>query len=122
MSNYAERSFVYFVRCGDFVKIGFSYDPEKRMVALRSSVKRGEGVLPPTLDRSVGLELIHVIPGCRMRDERNIQGLFHMHHVLGEWFWYDVKFQRHLARLRYQTHHEREVQARRYRADARKAA
>jgi hypothetical protein len=121
MSYAATRSFVYFARCGEYVKIGFSHDPEQRLKCLQSSVHRGSGIVPDDIDRNRPLELIHLIPGCRMRDERIIHGLFHMHAAAGEWFRYDLAFQRHLAALDYITCHERQLAIRDARAAARLA-
>lgn len=122
MGHASTHSFVYFVRCGEYVKIGFSYDPHGRVKYLRSALGAGRGGLVPNdFESWRELELVHLIPGCRMRDERIIHGLFAQHRVAGEWFRYDLAFQRQLAGLQYFSCHDREVYVRRVRAHAKKA-
>lgn len=67
-----EKGFVYFIRAGDFIKIGFSDDPRKRLAALQSA--------HPHL-----LEMIGFMPGT-MDDEYRIHCIFGLLHVRGEWF------------------------------------
>jgi len=114
VSAAATRSFVYFVRCGRYVKIGFSFDPNKRVRAIQSEVRSGRArFVPEDIEHFRPMELIHVIPGCRMRDERTVHGLFDRFRVAGEWFRYDLAFQRQLAAMRYVTCHERAAEIRR---------
>jgi hypothetical protein len=63
---------VYFVRAGDFVKIGWARDVEKRVRALQVA-----SALP--------LELLGVVPGCD-DVERIIHAQFNALHVRGEWY------------------------------------
>lgn len=86
------------------VKIGYSSHPAHRMTEIRC----GHNItLPDDLDRSQPVELIHTITDCRMRDERIVQALFARHHVIGEWFRFDLPFIHQLAGLRYVTDHQR---------------
>jgi hypothetical protein len=64
---------VYFVRTGDFVKIGVSTDVVKRMGAFITA-----SPLP--------LHLLGVIPGATQSDERQLHQRFLGLHVNGEWF------------------------------------
>jgi hypothetical protein len=68
----SNQSHVYFIRGGDFIKIGVSGDPLGRLADLQVS--------SPYL-----LELIAVIPGNR-DEEFEIQKLFLDLYVRGEWF------------------------------------
>jgi hypothetical protein len=115
MSAYTHRGHVYFIACGPYVKIGYTSQPvEKRMQHLLS---RSKLTCPDDLDRNDPLWLVHSIPGCVMRDERRIHGLFAAHRVAGEWFRFDVEFVKHLADLEYVTYAEGLLHFRRARAD-----
>ena len=98
---------VYFVTCGQYVKIDYCSGDLKRRIKV---MLRGRLTLPHDIDESQPLVLIHTIPGCIGRDEKRIHALFARHHVIGEWFRYDLAFVRHLANLDYVT--DREVLAR----------
>lgn len=63
---------VYFLRAGDFVKIGWARDVEKRIKALQTANPHE-------------LELLGVIPGCD-DVERVIHQRFNALHVRGEWY------------------------------------
>jgi hypothetical protein len=63
---------VYFARCGDRVKIGFSIDPQARLGILQS------GNPEP-------LTLVGWMPGTQ-DSERNLHQQFSALHVRGEWF------------------------------------
>lgn len=107
MSAFAHQGVVYFVACGEYVKIGYcSGDLERRIAGML----RGRLVVPHDIDETQPLVLIHTIPGCIGRDEKRIHRLFAAHHVIGEWFRYDLAFVRHLAGLDYVT--DREVLSR----------
>lgn len=112
MSAFSHSGSVYFARCGQYVKIGYcSGDLSARLRHLPRGV-----ICPDDLDRSRPVELIHEIPGCVIRDERRIHGLFAAYREAGEWFRYDARFIWHLSRLRYVTYAETLLNARRYRA------
>lgn len=66
---------VYFVRAGDYVKIGLAKDPEKRLVDLQVS-------------NAEYLDLVHIIPGGRELESYYHEAFKH-HHVRGEWFEYE---------------------------------
>lgn len=97
-------SYVYFARCGQYVKIGKSVYPEQRIKTLFASKKL---IRPDDLDETQRVELLHTIPDCRVRDERIIHSLFARHHVAGEWYRFDLPFIHQLSGLRYQTDRER---------------
>lgn len=67
-----ESGFVYFVRCCDFVKIGFAKWPEYRMIFLR-------------VGSPFEMTLIAQIPGSYGK-ERQIHHQLHKHRHRGEWF------------------------------------
>lgn len=64
--------FVYFLRCGDFVKIGFSKNPKGRARALAAS-------LP------FQIELAAAYPGTFFHEQK-LHRLFAPHRARGEWF------------------------------------
>lgn len=66
------RSFVYFVRCGDTVKIGTTRDVQKRIAALQTS-------------SATKLVLIKKIEGGR-DVEAEMHARFTAHRLNGEWF------------------------------------
>lgn len=104
MSAHTYRGVVYFAIVGDYVKIGYSsrQDILKRLTHLWGGRVRPL-ICPDDVDRTHRPRLIHTIPGCIMRDERRIQGLFAAHHVVGEWFRLSPEFLRQLAALEYVT-------------------
>ncbi len=107
MSACTHQGVVYFVACGEYVKIGYcSGDLERRIACML----RGRLLVPHDIDETQPLVLIHAIPGCIGRDEKRIHALFAQHRVIGEWFRYDLAFVRHLAGLDYVT--DREVLSR----------
>lgn len=99
MSAYMHRGTVYFATCGSYVKIGYSCNVKARLHALRT--KKSDA--PADLRPKAPLQLLHTIPGCIMRDERRIHGLFEAHRAVGEWYRLDEAFLRHLAGLDYVT-------------------
>lgn len=73
--------FVYYVRSPRYLKIGYSNDPENRMVFIRSTSSL---VVPPDLDRkSCYLWMYHL--GSRS-DEERLHHLARNYWVCGEWF------------------------------------
>lgn len=104
MSAYPHQGVVYFAATRDYVKIGYTAADVHRRLAYMFG---GRGVkCPAELDRSTPLRLIYEIPGCVIRDERRVQGLFAAHHVEGEWFRHDTAFLNQLGRLEYVTYKE----------------
>lgn len=102
MSAYTHRGHVYFIACGPYVKIGYTTSPvEQRMATLLNGNRI---ICPDDLDRNDPLWIVHTIPGCVMRDERRLHGLFAAYRVAGEWFRFDVEFIKHLADLEYVTY------------------
>lgn len=79
--QYKEQAYAYFMRCGQFVKIGASLDPLFRL----KSIRRTGGVLvPPGLDLSE-TELLATEPGGFDREHRLHIKFAHLRHT-GEWF------------------------------------
>lgn len=93
-------SAVYFARFGDYVKIGFSSRPERRV----REVRRDQIVYPGDFDHSLDGELVLVVPFCRMRDERNMHMLFARHWVVGEWFRWCPEFRYQMQTMQFVTH------------------
>lgn len=73
--------FVYFIRSGDVVKIGWSATPELRADQLR----RGGHALRPTAGLVEDPILLAYIPGSE-RDEATLHERFSATHDRGEWF------------------------------------
>lgn len=75
------RSRVYFLRCGQYIKIGFSTDVDKRV----DHIRRLGGVLAPEgLDLSKTV-LIADVAG-EMTAEKSLHKKFNHLRVVGEWF------------------------------------
>jgi hypothetical protein len=68
----AAAGFVYFIRMGPWVKIGYSIDPDRRLRTLQTA-------------SPVRLELLFSWPGPA-EDEAYVQGLFGEYRAEGEWF------------------------------------
>lgn len=116
MSAYTHRGHVYFATCGDYVKIGYSSQAVgKRLQSLATPASRI--IRPDDLDRSQPIGLLHVIPGCVIRDERRLHDLFAAHHVIGEWYRLDAAFLDHLDGLVYRTYRESLADLRRVRRE-----
>lgn len=94
-------SAVYFIKVGDYVKIGFSSNPTHRV---KTILKAGPLVLPHDLDHDAPVELILVVPFCRIRDERNMQLLFSNHWAIGEWFHWSPAFRFQMQTMQFVTH------------------
>lgn len=106
MSGYTHTGRVYFVACGAYVKIGYTSTP----IAQRLKSLRTEPCAKLVdFDATEPWRVIRLIPGCIMRDERRIHGLFAAHHVIGEWYSLTPAFLRQLQLLEYVT--DREVLA-----------
>lgn len=95
-------SAVYFARVGDYIKIGFSSDPAKRLRDLQRSTP--SLIVPPDFVPSADAALELVIPFCRMRDERNLHLLFARHWSgYGEWFRWSPEFRYQMQTMRFVT-------------------
>lgn len=117
MSAVSNQGVVYFAACGQYVKIGYSSgDLATRLKSLPRGV-----ICPEDLDDSQPVVLIRTIPGCLIRDERRLHGLFAKYRVAGEWFRYDARFIRHLHRLQYVTYKQMLANLRQARADLKRA-
>jgi hypothetical protein len=79
-----EKGKVYFIRCGDAVKIGFSTNIKKRLSRLQSA-------------NPFQLECIAWFKGTRM-EERELHIVFEEYHIRGEWFLYNNKVREYLKR------------------------
>lgn len=64
--------FVYFIKCGEFVKIGRSDDPKGRLLALR-------------IGNPFDLTLLHTVPGDAFTEEQ-FHGMFATYRHRLEWF------------------------------------
>lgn len=118
MSGFPNQGVVYFAACDRFVKIGYSSgDIGARMRHMFSSSL----IVPADLDRRKPLEVLRTIPGCLIRDERRIHGLFAAHHEAGEWYRMSLPFLRQMQSLDYVTEKEIRLRFRRARADLKKS-
>jgi hypothetical protein len=63
---------VYFIRCGDKVKIGYSARPMDRLKALQTA-------------HPEELQILRIMPGDQ-RTETRLHYMFRQHRVRGEWF------------------------------------
>lgn len=96
-------SAVYFAKFGDYVKIGFSSHPERRLEQVGRPCE--PAVRPEDFDYDAQGELILVVPFCRMRDERNMQLLFAHHWSgVGEWFVWSPAFRYQMDTMQFVTH------------------
>lgn len=102
MTGLAKTGNVYFIRVGQFVKIGYTDNPYKRLEQINASGSRL--IYPDGYDWSESPQLILVIPFCRVRDERNMQLLFGNHWVAGEWFRWSPAFERQMRGMSFVTH------------------
>jgi hypothetical protein len=68
----AKAGKIYFIRCGEFVKIGFATDVPTRFSGIKTSTPHE-------------LELLGTVPGDRST-ERAFHERFKRHHHRGEWF------------------------------------
>lgn len=102
MTGCTQNGAVYFARAGRYVKIGFATNPRHRAETLLSRCTRLH--IPEDLDRELPVDLILVIPFCRIRDERNMQLLFANHWAEGEWFHWSPAFERQMRGMSFVTH------------------
>ena len=72
---------VYFLRCGPYVKIGYSVHPRTRLNQLRNG---DDTKCPEGIDRK-SIALVTTEPGGRNREYELHQQFKHLHHW-GEWF------------------------------------
>lgn len=86
---------IYFARAGQYVKIGISRNPEKRVRALRYA----RCSAPADVDLSSVPRILHLIPDSMLRDEFAMHCLFEPWWVVGEWFRYDEDFALALGEL-----------------------
>lgn len=94
-------SAVYFAKVGDYVKIGFASNPRQRMASLLNGSRL---ICPDDLDRTLPIDIVLLIPFCRMRDERNLHLLFARHWVVGEWFRWSPEFEEQMRGMEFVTH------------------
>ena len=111
-------SYVYFARCGDYVKIGFSYRPEHRVRGLFNGAAL---ICPDDLDVETPVELVHVIADCVAKDERRIHSLFDRWRAEGEWFRATPDFWDAVIGLRYLSLADERKELRRIRASLKSA-
>lgn len=78
----ANRNFVYFIRAGHKIKIGYATNPEQRLKKIRSGTSGAYA--PVNLDTSRA-RLLAVIEGDRKR-EHELHRQFQHLKVSGEWF------------------------------------
>lgn len=79
-----KEQLVYFIKCGEWMKIGISVNPEKRLEALRRS---GNGTAAPVGIQLHEAEIVHTMPGGRPV-EKFLHHQFRHLRVEGEWFNY----------------------------------
>lgn len=111
-------SYVYFIECSGYVKIGFSYRPEHRMQSLFAS---GKLLRPADMDIAKERTLLHTIPDCLIKDERRLHAVFAEYHETGEWFRATPMFYRDLLALDYETITQERARLRRERRQAKEA-
>jgi hypothetical protein len=83
--------YVYFIKCGDYVKIGKSKDPESRLKTLKRP--NDSTISPNGLDLS-DAELLGYIPGGSFLESSLHQQLYNQR-VAGEWF----RLETHVAQV-----------------------
>lgn len=72
---------VYFFRCGPYIKIGYSVQPERRL----GQIRWGDGTKMPAGVDKESTVLLKTEPGGRGREYELHQQFKHLHHW-GEWF------------------------------------
>jgi len=116
MSAYIHRGHVYFAAAGKYVKIGYTSQPvQKRIASLPGKV-----AVPDDFDPADTIWLMRAIPGCVIRDERRLHGLFAHHSAIGEWFHLTPALLDQLERLQYVTYKQTLLNLRRARAEIRR--
>ena len=96
MSGFPHQGVVYFAACDKYVKIGYSSGNLQRRLG---HLFAGRLIVPADIDRTKPVEVLRTIPGCLIRDERRIHGLFARHHEIGEWYRLTLPFLRHMQAL-----------------------
>lgn len=86
---------IYFMMCGDYIKIGKSYDARKRV---REIQKRGMARLPEDINLGK-LKLLTAVPGV-YEDENRLHKMFDHLHVIGEWFRADLELVEYAGRVK----------------------
>lgn len=81
LSYWKRSSFVYFIRSGDFIKIGWSKTPELRA----DQIRRGGHALRPSAGLAEDPVLLAYSPGSR-KDEAALHQRFKETNDQGEWF------------------------------------
>lgn len=81
-----KKSFVYFIKCGPFVKIGVARNPRKRLSGLQVA-------------QTEKLELIATTTGGEAR-EAALHKRFAKYHVRGEWFRFERRLAEYITDLR----------------------
>ena len=102
MTGCTQNGAVYFARVDRYVKIGFASNPRQRVEHLLTPGTRLH--IPADLDRTQPLDLVLVVPFCRIRDERNMQLLFANHWAEGEWFHWSPAFEKQMRGMSFVTH------------------
>lgn len=78
----SRKGLVYFFECDDFIKIGFSLDPESRLRQIQVS---GNGTTAPQNVNMREAKMITAAPGSR-NDEKALHDRFAATRDEGEWF------------------------------------
>ena len=78
-----QDSYVYFIECDGYVKIGKSVHPSSRFKTLTGA--GGGGTISPNGINLKRAKLIGYVPGTEKLEKR-FHGLLHKHRVEGEWF------------------------------------
>ena len=78
----SRKGLVYFFECEDFIKIGFSLDPESRLRQIQVS---GNGTTAPQNVNMREVKMITAAPGSRS-DEKALHDRFAATRDEGEWF------------------------------------
>lgn len=88
-----KRAYVYFIRCGGYVKIGASRSPDIRLEAIRAV----GGVRTPFMLDLSGAELVATEPGGFKREKELHAQFKHLRHT-GEWFTESPELARYISR------------------------
>lgn len=75
-----QEKHLYFMRCGNYIKIGVSQDPQRRLTQIRG----GSSLIPVGMDYRQA-ELVRVVPGAGNREYPTHWKFAHLRHT-GEWF------------------------------------
>jgi hypothetical protein len=95
LSCYEDRGpFVYYIQCGQFVKIGYSKNPEKRV----DQIRRGGRAARPTHWAGNPVLLGYEIGNADVEQQRHAQ--FAHLHDRGEWFNLTTELAEHIEEIR----------------------